>query len=247
MSRMWIVLLLSVLANLAPSHVTAQDYQRPAATPSRPELARARELYLAGNAAADAGQLDDALERFIESYGLSGNPAALYNVARTLRALGRHVEATAAFDQLLADHPEVSEQTREEASALRDEEGGRIVTLVLTDLPEPTEGLVLRLDGIERLDSGERPLALTLDPGSHGLVAMLTGHRPFAWEDELPDGSRRVVSVRFEPEPTGRPLIEEPLLWVGVAIVVLAGAAIGAWAAWDGAQLRPESPEVIRL
>jgi tetratricopeptide (TPR) repeat protein len=229
--------------------IAAAELHAPLGTPSDAELTEARARYQAGNAAADAGEFADALEDFVRAFELSGNPAALYNAARTLRSLGRHVDARDAFDQLLEDFPDVSEATRTEARTLRDEEATRIATLRLLELPDPSESLVLRIDGTVRLDGGDRPFVLEVDPGRHGVVVTLEHFRPFAWEGEIMPGGAEALTVRLEPEPTtgGGSILEEPILWVVVGAVVVAGAVIGGYFAWDAAQLRPESQDVIRL
>lgn len=232
----------------APASAAA-ELHAPLGDPSDAELTQARALYQAGNAAADAGAFADALEDFVRAFGLSGNPAALYNAARTLRSLGRHVESRDAFDQLLRDFPDVSEATRTEALTLREEEAARVATLRLLELPDPTPALVLRLDGTVRLDGGDRPFVLEVDPGRHGVVVTLEHFRPFAWEGEIMPGGAEALTVLLEPEPStgGGSILEEPFLWIVVGAVVVAGVVIGAYFAWDGAQLRPESPDVIRL
>jgi tetratricopeptide (TPR) repeat protein len=231
-----------------PEEASAQLHA-PLGEPSSSELAEARARYQAGNAAADAGDFADALDDFVRAFELSGNPAALYNAARTLRSLGRHVDARDAFDQLLHDFPDVSSATRTEATALRDEEATRVATLRLLELPDPTPALVLRIDGTVRLDGGARPFVLEVDPGRHGVVVTLEHFRPFAWEGEIMPGGAEALTVHLEPEPTsGRSVFEEPALWIVTGLVlVAAGAAIGGYFAWDSAQLRPESPDVIRL
>jgi tetratricopeptide (TPR) repeat protein len=233
---------------VAAPETAAADLHAPMGTPSDPELAEARALYQAGNAAADAGEFADALEDFVRAFELSGNPAALYNAARTLRSLGRHVDARDAFDQLLDDFPDISAATRREAATLRDEEATRIATLRLLELPDPTPSLVLRIDGTVRLDGGDRPFVLEVDPGRHGVVVTLEHFRPFAWEGEIMPGGAEALTVRLEPEPaTGGSILEEPFLWIVVGAVVIAGAVVGGYFAWDAAQLRPESGDVIRL
>lgn len=234
---------------LSPALARAQLHG-PLGDPSREELAEARARYQAGNAAADAGDFADALEDFVRAFELSGNPAALYNAARTLRSLGRHVDARDAFNQLLDDFPDVSAATRTEATALRDEEAARVASLRLLELPDPSPALVLRIDGTVRLDGGDRPFVLEVDPGRHGVVVTLEHFRPFAWEGEIMPGGAEALTVHLEPEPVtggGTPIYEEPLLWIIVGAVVIAGAAIGGYFAWDSAQLRPESQDVIRL
>ncbi len=234
------------LASPAPA---AAELHAPLGDPSASELAEARARYQAGNAAADAGEFADALEDFVRAFELSGNPAALYNAARTLRSLGRHVDARDAFDQLLTQFPDVSDATRAEARNLREEEASRIATLRLLELPTPSEALVLRIDGTVRLDGGRRPFVLEVDPGRHGVVVTLEHFRPFAWEGEIAPGGAEALTVRLDPEPTAssESILEEPALWIVVGVVVVAGAVIGGYFAWDSAQLRPESQDVIRL
>lgn len=227
----------------------AQDFAGPTHTPTENEIGEARNLYRAGNAAADAGQFADALASFTRAYALSGNPAALYNEAKTLRALGRHVAARDAFDALLSRHTDVSADTRTEALSLRAEEARRIARLSLLDLPDAEPALVLRMDGTVHVDGGARPLELEIDPGQHGLVVSREHFRPFTWDGVLADGEHQAVHVRLDGEPTGQPgVFESPLLWgvtLGIAAVV-AGILIGVFL-WQGAQLTPNSMHVLTI
>lgn len=232
----------------APPRASA-ELHAPLGEPSDSELAEARARYQAGNAAADAGEFADALEDFVRAFELSGNPAALYNAARTLRSLGRHVDARDAFEQLLAQFPDVSAATQTEARRLRDEESTRIATLRLLELPPVSAALVLRIDGTVRLDGGDRPFVLEVDPGQHGVVVTLEHFRPFTWEGEIMPGGAEALTVLLQPEPStqGVSIFEEPVFWIVVSAVVVAGAVIGGYYIWDGAQLRPESQNVIHL
>ncbi len=248
--RASLLVVLAAALSLGRPCVAAAELHGPLGEPSDAELAEARARFQAGNAAADAGDFADALEDYVRAFELSGNPAALYNAARTLRALGRHVEARDAFDQLLTQFPDVSEATRAEARTLREEEGTRVATLRLLELPPRSDALVLRIDGTVTLDGGARPFVLEVDPGRHGVVVTLEHFRPFAWEGEIAPGGLEVLTVHLEPEPTagGRSVLEEPAFWIiTVAVLAAAGGAIGGYFAWDSAQLRPESPDVIRL
>lgn len=243
-----LALVVALVVTTLPGAALA-ELHAPLGDPSPEELAEARARYQAGNAAASAGQFADALEDFVRAFELSGNPAALYNAARTLRSLGRHVDARDAFDQLLHDFPDVSAATRDEATTLRAEEASRVAELRLLELPDPTPALVLRIDGTVRLDGGQRPFVLEVDPGRHGVVVTLEHFRPFTWEGEIMPGGAEALTVRLEPEPTtaSTSIVEEPLLWIVIGAVVIAGAAVGGYFAWDAAQLRPESQNVIRL
>lgn len=231
----------------APALAAAQDIPGPAGTPSDSEIAEARGLYQAGNAAADAGRFADALDLYTRAFTLSGNPAALYNCARTLRSLGRHADARHAFDQLLSDVPGLSDTTRAEATQLRDEEAARVAQLALDDLPAASPELVLHVDGVFRPDGGARPLRLELDPGEHGLVVERTGFTPFTWQGVLAEGARERVSVSLAPVPQGRSIAEEPLFWIIVGVVAVAAGVVAGYFIWDAEQLRPNAATVIRL
>lgn len=230
-----------------PTIGRAQDIAGPTGTPSDAEVAEARGLYQAGNAAADGGRFADALSFYTRAFELSGNPAALYNAARTLRSLGRHADARHAFDQLLNDVPGLSATTRTEATQLRDEEAARVAQLTLDDMPEASPELVLHIDGVFRPDGGARPLRLELDPGEHGLVVERTGFTPFTWQGILAEGARERVSVSLAAIPQGRSIAEEPLLWIIVGVVAVAAGVIAGYFIWDAQQLRPNAPTVIRL
>ncbi len=75
---------------LAPAVARGEELTAPSREPTPGEIDEARGLFREGNAAAEAGQLAEALAHYARAYGLSGNPAALFNAARTLRMLGRH-------------------------------------------------------------------------------------------------------------------------------------------------------------
>ena len=244
-SRVVLVVLFVSLA--LPSLVFADDLAGPRGTPTEAAVAEARGLYQAGNAAADGGQFADALSLYARAFALSGNPAALYNAARTLRSLGRHVDARRAFDQLLTQFADLSETTRSEASALREEEAARVSSLELDDMPAASPDLALHIDGAFRPDGGARPYSIELDAGQHGLVLTYAGHQPFTWEGVLAEGAHERITVQLLATPQGRSIVEEPVFWIIVAVVVIAAGAIGGYFIWDAEQLRPNSATVIRL
>jgi tetratricopeptide (TPR) repeat protein len=235
----------SLLALAGPAR--ADDIAGPTHTPTDAEITEARGLYQSGNAAADAGRFADALGLYTRAYALSGNPAALYNTARTLRSLGRHADARHAFDQLLALESGVSDTTRAEATQLRDEEAARVASLALDDLPTASPDLQLHVDGVFHPDGGARPMMLELDAGQHGLVVALTGFQPFTWQGTLAEGAHERVSVQLVATPAGRSIAEEPVFWIIVAAVAIAAGAVAGYFIWDAQQLRPEAATVIRL
>ncbi len=68
----------------------------------KPSDARARELFLKGDAAYAEARYEDALAAFQESYDLSGRPQLLFNIANALERLGRLSEAVDTLEKYLA-------------------------------------------------------------------------------------------------------------------------------------------------
>lgn len=233
----WAALALA-LALTAPSTSSAQ---------AEGDVDRARARYAEGLAAVDEARWGDALEAFEASYTLSGVGAALFNVATTLRALGRHVDARAALERLLAAHPELDPEMRAAADAMLREERARVATLVLAGLPPPPAPRAL-LDGVEVADDGARPLRLAVDPGPRHVVVTADGRAPFEWRGTLADGAIERVDVRLAPAATGG---DDPeiLLWILAAcgVALAAGAVALGWAVWEADEPRPDGPQVIRL
>src|SRR5689334_16940428 len=116
------------------------------AQPPDPSLNEARELFRDGLTAMEQGRVADALRAFERSYDLAPNAATLFNVATTLRALGRHRDARDTFDRLLAA-PSLPEDLRTRATEMRRETAARVAVLSLAGLPAATPALVLHLDG----------------------------------------------------------------------------------------------------
>jgi len=222
----WRSLALAVLVSLSPlsplSTALAQD-------PTQSEIAEARALFMAGQAAVDSGRWADAVDSFSRAYDLSGVAAALYNLGFAYRALGRHVEARDAFDGLLEDHPRFDRQKRREARRYRDESAGRVGQVTLSGLDENRRYL-LRFDGQAVADDGTRPLVVEGDPGAHTLTVRTPGFVPFVWEEELRDGQQITVDVEMDE--------------IQVAVVGGGGAVGGGAGAGSGLGGGTEQPEV---
>jgi hypothetical protein len=235
--------------------------QEPAPPPADPEaesdLAEARALFVAGAEAARAGRWSDAVVRFARAYELSRVPAALYNLAFALRALGRHVEARDAFEELLAEHSAALDPAMlAESQRLVVEERTRIATLYIDGLA-PSRRHELRLDGARIPDEGTRPVRLEADPGQHTVMVGAEGFQPFVWEGALTDGEQRHLRASLKPEKvTTRierveveddSLFESPVFWsiVGVALIA-AGVGVGIHLQ-NEAQLDPMSGRRYRL
>ena len=243
-------MVVAMVALQAPSFASAQEgrtvFPGPTADPDRDALAQARDLFLRGTTDAQAERWADALNAFSEAYRISGIAAALFNAATTLRSIGRYVDARDAFDQLLRDHPDLSEEMAASARDLRQELVGRVAILEVRDLPPDTA--TVRLDGTLREDDGARPLEVEVDAGRHALQIELPEFQPFLWEGAVRDGERREIRVVLEALPVIEPEsnVLKIVLWTVVGALVIGGAVtLGLVLREDG--LSPESDSVVRL
>lgn len=182
------------------------------------------EAFDEGTRLADESRWADALPLFRRAYELTGVPTALFNVAYALRALGRYVEARAAFDELLTLRLEDADRT--EASSLRDEVAGRIAVVELEGLDAPEGSYEIRLDGVVHDDDGARPLRIESDPGTHRVEVRREGRAPYDWSGTLGEGQTRTLTVLLPELPgSGGPgIVAEPWLWIVIGVVVVGGA-----------------------
>lgn len=224
----------------------------PDGEPSPEDLSTARAQFAAGTEAAEHGRWSDALGAFREAYELSGISAALYNVGTTYRSLGQHVLARDTFEQLLREHPELSDDMKSTVRELRDEVAARVAALELRGVPADGS-FDLRLDGRRAELAAERPIRLEVEGGRHTVRLSEPRYEPFVWEGAIAEGDTRVVDVEFVaiPEvteaPSGMSTLGKVIL-ISVIGLVVVGAAVttGVLLAGDGG-LQPESGLVVEL
>lgn len=236
---------LALFANVA--HAQPTTWPRPIGEPSAEALGEARERYVEGTDLAAEGRWADALDAFSVAYARSGVAAALFNVATTLRSLGRHREARDAFDQLLAEHPEADEEMRADATRFRTEVAVRVALVMIGGVPRAPK-LELWVDGARRSLDEARPVVAEVDPGPHSLRLELDRHAPWLWEGALGDGERLALEASLEPLPEVSSSRRRPALWATLTLVVIAGLAVGAYFLFiHDRGLEPLSPNTIRL
>ncbi len=234
------------------------------AEPTDAELQEARALFVAGEAAIESGRWADAVERFSRAYELSGVPVALYNVAYSLRSLGRHRESRDTFRRLLRDHPDLDPDLGAESERYLREEEARVAVLSVAGLDAETRYDV-RLDVRPIEDDGARPLRIDADPGGHTLTIRSPATEPYIWEGTLAEGQELTVEAELVPArigggevgggggggpvtpPDEGGLLSSPWFWIAVGVVVLgAGAGVG-YLLYQDAQLDPQSRRVYEL
>lgn len=190
--------------------------------------AEARALFERGMALTQRGQWSDALPLFDRAYAISDQPAALYNYAITLRALGRHVDALRAFEQLLA--LEINDAMREEATGMAREERGRLGALLVR--AAGGTDVTLRIDA-RPIEVAAWPTRVAVDPGAHVVEATREGHHPLRVEREVGEGEEVEVALEFEPLPAVESVVAPPPPKRGW----IAGVAVGAAAVVVGVVL----------
>ncbi len=167
----------------------------------------ARRAFQEGTEAAETERWADSERAFGRACGLSHASSALFNQAVALRALGRHLEARVAFDQLLGrTDVEVSTELRTSALRLRAESAVRVARLELTGLA--LEVHRIRVDGNQVPDTQARPLRLELSEGWHTIEVSRAGRVPFVASEEFGPGQQHMLRVQLvassAPPPHGR-------------------------------------------
>jgi hypothetical protein len=246
--RLFAAAALSIVLTTSIAYAEPHTWKSPVGEPSSTAVQEAKALYIAGNRAVEQGRWSDALVDFEKAYSLSGVPAALFNVATTLRALGRHVESRDAFEQLLKQHPALDAEIKEQAKKFLAEEKARIGTLTLDGVPNKAR---IYVDGHETTDT-----TIDVDPGKHALRVEDPKSKPFTWEGTFADGEKKSVTVKMLPAdvvsrgaPTEKPsggVLSSPWFWGAVGVVIIGGAA-GAYFYDRSKQLGPDSGVTVKL
>jgi hypothetical protein len=163
--------------------------------PGLSDSARARQLYLEGSSAVEMGRWADAERAFRQSYEVSQNPAALFNLGVSLRALGRHREARDVFARLADLGADLDPEVRSQVESYRSEEAARVAVLIA----KKVEGCALLLDGepVVPSPSGE----IEADAGKRVLLANCPGKQQARWEGSLSQGQRAEVRLVARPLP----------------------------------------------
>jgi tetratricopeptide (TPR) repeat protein len=140
-----------------------------------PESRRAKALFEEGIALSDEGKWAEALEAFQKSDELVPSPTVKFNIAATLRALGRYVESKDVAEQIMkaaeTAKPPLKPQLVADVKKLLADVYDKIVALTVKLDPPDAK---LAIDGAEA-----RPLAdgrLELDPGRHVFVVSAPGY-----------------------------------------------------------------------
>lgn len=198
------------------------------------------EAFGRGSRATQAERWDAAEACFALAWRLSHVALARYNQAVALRALGRPLEARAAFDEAIAAGLDADRAAQ--ATSMRAEVAENVSQLRIGGL-DADDGAEIELDGEPIARDAGAETVVECDPGRHSLVVRAPGYTPFTWSGDVVAGTSAPVTVALERVPSGggTSVLEEPWLWIVVGVVVAgAGIGIGVYAQ-DQAQLRGEA------
>lgn len=188
----------------------------PVQAQSRKELAKARAAYRQGVSLEAAGDWAGALAKFEQVAKVKTTPQVHFHIARCKENLGRLNEALG--DYRMAEYEAKQKKAKElgQITKARKALEERIPKLVIT-LGEGAESAQVELDGVEL---GEAKLGneVSVDPGSHHIVATLPGKGHFDKDVAVKEGETKNVDLvppadlQAAPEqtpPSGEPPPEE--------------------------------------
>ncbi len=202
-------------------HAFAQEQPAgPAAPPSTPAIspadaARAAETKKRGDAAMDTGNPTDAYAAYVEAYGITKEPALLYNKGRALQALGdfpRAIQELEAFDKAA---PAELKQRVPGLQRMIAELRARVTTIAIT-CDTMRAQITLRDRHIATCPVTE-PLVVV--SGHAKLAVTADGYFPYSKEVDLPPGGRSSFDVRLQSRATvGVLVVKSPVAGADVSI-----------------------------
>lgn len=195
---------LALMLAIAAHAAAAQDERATAA---------ARELFQEGMRLVDAGQWAPAREQFERAIALRRSPAIAFNLATACVHLGRLVEASELFEEVLRDEhaaPEARTASARQLELLGPRLGHLVVHLV-----GDAAGVTVRLDGRE-LPSGGLDVSAPADPGLHAADAQRGGTSIARSAVDVPVGGTAELTLDLVAPAAAPPPTETAPLDLGV-------------------------------
>jgi hypothetical protein len=157
-----------------------------------------------GDSWVEKKRLDRALEAYEGADALMHVPTTGIEVAKTLAALGRLVEAREKALDLAKPATEVEPRAffaaRREAALLAEKLDGRIPTIQIALAEGDAAGVRASVDG-EALPEKATLLERRVDPGKHAIEIRAPGRAPIVKETDVKEGAHAVVTFFLGAEP----------------------------------------------
>lgn len=178
--------------------------------PTLADKETARQAFYEGQDAFNAGDLKGALKAFRAADAIMGVPSTRIEVGRTLKQMGRLLEAAeklASVDLIPADDDEneVQQDARAEARTLLEEVRVRIPTLQIAIRGvAPSTAVELVIDG-DAIPAGAQDYPRKVDPGRHVIRVAAAGYRQVTEEVTVDEREEKTVKISLVASSDGDP------------------------------------------
>lgn len=155
--------------------------------------AAAEQLFMAGRAAMESGDLEKACERFAESERLDPAAGTLINLADCLDRRGKIASAWQRWKEAL-DMLRTDDERRKAVTARAAAIEARVPKLEIRLAAGAPPNAVVERDDVV-LGAASIGLSLPIDPGAHRIVVKASGHEPRAFAIEIREGESSTLEV----------------------------------------------------
>lgn len=193
---------------LALGTVAVDARAQPKDEPTLADKETARQAFYEGQDAFNAGDLEGALKAFRAADAIMGVPSTRIEVGRTLKQMGRLLEAAeklASVDLIPAaeDENDVQRDARAEARTILQEVRARIPTLQIAIRGvAPSTEVELYIDG-DAIPPGAQDYPRKVDPGTHVIRVEATGYRQVAEEVTVAEREEKSVEISLVASADG--------------------------------------------
>ena len=153
----------------------------------------AADIKKRGDDAMDTGRPADALAAYVEAYGLTKDPALLYNKGRALQALGEYPQA---LEELVAFEKAAPAELRARVPGLTKQIAELRAKVTTVSIACDTMAAKVRFRD-RSLGTCPLPASLVLSAGHGTLEVQASGYFPYVREIELPPGGVASLDVRL--------------------------------------------------
>lgn len=165
----------------------------PASGQTAAELNKARAQYRQGLSLEAAGDWAGALAKFEQVAKVKLTPQVRFHIARSKEHLGRLNEALGDYRLAEYEAEQAGAKELSEIRSAREALEARIPKLVIKRGPG-AEKAKIELDGVE-LGSAKVGSAVAVDPGTHGIVAIMPGGGEFMETVSVDEGETKEVEL----------------------------------------------------
>ena len=196
--------LASVLCAAPPARAQLSDTER----------AGARELFKQGDQLQRAGHFAEALDKFQRAQQVFAAPTNLLRIAECEAALGRLVESTEAYREVLRSPltpgaPPAFQAAVDQAKAELSQVEPRVPRLVVQVQPASVQNAQMQIDG-QNVSGALIGEPMSLDAGVHKIAVLAPGYSGTEQQVELKEHDSKTVALTLTPNPAAAPGAASP-------------------------------------